>query len=151
MNTQEEVIKIRKLSQHYAFTSIQMHESIGKKIGLVGTDHKYLGFLIQKGPMTAGALAKLTGLSTGAVTGLIDRFENKKLVKRQADKTDRRKINIIPNSDKITKLITPVYKDFQENTDELLATFNKKELKILESYFLKAITIMNHKIEKFKA
>lgn len=148
MDTQEEAIKIRKLSQQYAFSSVQLHESIGRKIGLIGTDHKYLGFLIQKGQMTAGELALLTGLSTGAVTGLIDRFESKKLVKRQTDKTDRRKIIIIPNVEKITKLITPFYKDFQDNTDELFYSFTTSELKILERYFRNALEIVDRKIEK---
>lgn len=147
MNPGEEIIRMRKLSQQYVYTSIQLHESIGRKIGLIGTDHKYLGFLIQKGQMTAGELAVLTGLSTGAVTGLIDRFESKKLVKRQSDKTDRRKIIIIPNIEKITKLITPVYKDFQDSTDELFSSFSTTELNILEKYFKSTLEIMDRKIE----
>ncbi|RDC55713.1 MarR family transcriptional regulator [Pedobacter chinensis] len=148
MDNKEDVLKLRKLSQQYAYTSIQLHESIGREIGMSGTDHKYLGFLIQKGPMTAGKLAVLTGLTTGAVTGLIDRFEDKNLVKRQPDKNDRRKIIIVPNVEKIIKLITPFYKDFQENTDELFASFSIQELKILERYFLNSLEIMNRKIEK---
>lgn len=148
MDTKEEIIRIRKLSRQYAYTSIQLHESIGRKIGLPGTDHKYLGFLIQKGQMTAGELAVFTGLTTGAVTGLIDRFESKKLVKRQPDKTDRRKIIIVPDADKITKLITPFYKDFQDSTDELFSSFSTQELNILEKYFQKALEIMDRKIEK---
>ena len=76
---QETLDRLRRLSQQYAFDSIQMHEAIGRKAGLSGTDHKYLGFLMQKGQMTAGELSALTGLTTGAVTGLIDRFEQKDL------------------------------------------------------------------------
>ncbi len=148
MPDKEEVIKLRKLGQQYAYTSIQMHESIGRKIGLSGTDHKYLGFLIQKGQMTAGELAVLTGLTTGSVTGLIDRFESKKLVKRQPDKTDRRKIIITPNVEKINKLIIPFYKDFQNNTDNLFSSFNTDELTVLERYFHKALELMNKEIEK---
>ncbi|MBS1759383.1 MAG: MarR family transcriptional regulator [Bacteroidetes bacterium] len=148
MFNKEEIINLRKLSQKYAYTSIQMHESIGRKIGLNGTDHKYLGFLIQKGQVTAGQLAVLTGLTTGSVTGLIDRFENKKLVNRQPDKADRRKIIIVPNIEKIRKLITPFYKDFQNNTDELFSSFSNKELSVLESYFHKALELMNKEIEK---
>ena len=98
--------------------------------------------------MTAGELALLTGLTTGAVTGLIDRFESKKFVKRQPDKSDRRKIIIVPNVDKITKLIMPFYKDFQDNTDELFSSFTTKELKVLEKYFKNALELMNKKIEK---
>src|SRR5258705_13443923 len=100
-----EVIKrIRKLSQQYAYTSIQMHEGIGRKAGLSGTDHKYLGFLIEKGQMTAGELSNLTGLTTGAVTGLIDRFEKKKLAKRQFAEDDRRKVIIEPITKNIMAL-----------------------------------------------
>lgn len=148
MSSKLDFVKIRKLSQQHSYTSIQLHESIGRKIGLLGTDHKYLGFVIQKGQMTAGELAVLTGLTTGAITGLIDRFESKKLVKRQPDKNDRRKIIIVPDIDKITKLITPFYQDLQDDTDELLSSFTSKELNILEKYFHKSLEIMNSKIER---
>lgn len=148
MDAKEDALRVRKLSQQYVYTSIQMHESIGRKLGLTGTDHKYLGFFIQKGAMTAGELAVLTGLTTGAVTGLIDRFEQRKLVKRQPDRHDRRKVIIVPNTDKIIKLITPFYKDFQDNTDKLFASFSAGELKILEKYFLHGLAIMNDQMEK---
>src|ERR1700712_291980 len=92
--------QLRKLTQQYAYISIQMHEAVGRKAGLSGTDHKYLGFLIEKGKMTAGELSDLTGLTTGAVTGLIDRFEKKKLEKREFDVSDRRKIFIVPDTKK---------------------------------------------------
>ncbi|RAJ93029.1 hypothetical protein LX87_04541 [Larkinella arboricola] len=71
-----DVIKrIRKLNQQHSYTSIQMHEVISRKLCISGNGHKYLRFLIEKGPMTAGELANLTGLTTGAVRGLIDRLE----------------------------------------------------------------------------
>jgi DNA-binding MarR family transcriptional regulator len=144
-----DVVKgIRKLSQHYAYTSIQMHEAIGRKAGLTGTDHKYLGFLIEKGQMTAGELSALTGLTTGAVTGLIDRFEKKKLVKRQFAEDDRRKVIIVPNTQKIMALFVPLYKEFRSKSEKLMASFSDKEIKIIETYFLKAIEIMNETTNK---
>ena len=135
--------RIRKLSQLYAYTSIQMHEAIGQKAGLSGTDHKYLGFLIEKGQMTAGELSNLTGLTTGAVTGLIDRFEKKKLVKRQFAEDDRRKVIIVPNTKNIMALFVPLYKEFRNKSEKLTASFSNKEVEIIETYFLKAIEIMN--------
>ena len=134
---------IRKLSQQYAYTSIQMHEAIGRKAGLSGTDHKYLGFLIEKGQMTAGELSNLTGLTTGAVTGLIDRFEKKKLVKRKFADDDRRKVFIEPNTKNIMALFAPLYKEFRSKSEKLTATFSDKEIRIIETYFSKAIEIMN--------
>ena len=151
MASKDEIIKLRKLSQQYAYTSIQMHETIGRKAGLSGTDHKYLGFLIQKGQMTAGEFSILTGLTTGAVTGLIDRFEKKKLVKRQFDKDDRRKIIIVPNTEKIMALFEPLYKEFQDKSEKLMGSFSTEELKTLERYFLKALEIMSDTTNELKS
>jgi DNA-binding MarR family transcriptional regulator len=140
--------RVRKLNQLYAFASIQMHEAIGLKHGFSGTDHKYLGFFIEKGSMTAGELAALTGLTTGAVTGLIDRFEKKELVKRQHSKDDRRKVMIVPNIEKIMALFVPLYKDYRTKSEELIASFSNTEIKTIESYFLKSIEIMNDTTNK---
>jgi DNA-binding MarR family transcriptional regulator len=140
--------QIRRLSQLYAFTSIQMHEAIGRKAGLSGTDHKYLGFLIEKGQMTAGELSNLTGLTTGAVTGLIDRFEKKKLVKRQFAEDDRRKVIIVPNTKTIMALFVPLYAAFRSKSEKLFESFSNKEIKIIETYFSRAIEIMNETTNK---
>ncbi|SRR5258705_3925119 len=143
------VIALRKVSQQYAYTSLQMHEAIARKAGFAGTDHKYLGFFLQKGNLTAGELADLTGLTTGAVTGLIDRFEQKKLVKRTFDEKDRRKIIVVPNTQKIIALFEPFYKDFQNETDRLIATFSNSEIEIIKTYLLKGIELMKLKNEQF--
>nr|WKN40132.1 MarR family transcriptional regulator [Tunicatimonas sp. TK19036] len=140
--------RLRKLNQQYAYTAIQMHEAIGRKAGLSGTDHKYLGFLLQKGQMTAGELSNLTGLTTGAVTGLIDRFEKKKFVKRQFAEDDRRKVIIVPDNKKIMAVLEPLYREYRRKSEELTASFSNEEIKIIEAYFLKAIAIMDETTNK---
>jgi DNA-binding MarR family transcriptional regulator len=142
------VDRLRKLNQHYAYTSIQMHEAIGQQAGLSGTDHKYLGFLLQKGRMTAGEFARLTGLTTGAITGLIDRFERKKLVKRQFADNDRRKVFIEPDSKKIMAVFEPLYREYRKRSQELLASFSGREVKTIETYLLKSVEIMMETINK---
>jgi DNA-binding MarR family transcriptional regulator len=144
----ESLQRTRKLSQQYAYASIQMHEAIARKAGLPGTDHKYLGFIMEKGRMTAGELAELTGLTTGAVTGLIDRFEKKKLVKRQFADDDRRKVFIVPNAKNIMDLFVPLYKDFRNRSNKLLSSFSSKEIEIIDSYFTRAIDIMQDTTNK---
>jgi DNA-binding MarR family transcriptional regulator len=146
----DKITRVRRLSQQYAYTSIQMHETIARKAGFSGTDHKYLGFFLQKGTLTAGELADLTGLTTGAVTGLIDRFEKRNLVKRTFDKSDRRKVAIEPNSKKIIALLEPLYKEFQDESEKLIASFSSKERNIIESYFVKALALANATNNKFK-
>ncbi len=138
------VTAVRKISQQYAYTSLQLHEAVSRKAGFAGTDHKYLGFFLQKESLTAGELAVLTGLTTGAVTGLIDRFEKKKLVKRSFDKSDRRKVIVVANKNKIVEILAPFYKDFQNETDKLLASYSENEMAVIESFLAQSIELMKH-------
>lgn len=140
--------QVRKLTQAYAYTSIRMHETVARKAGLSGTDHKYLGFLLQGGAMTAGELSALTGLTTGAVTGLIDRFEKKQLVKRQYAADDRRKVIIEPDTKKIMALLEPLYRAYRSKSEKLIASFSEKELGGIEAYLSQAISIMEETTNK---
>ena len=97
---------------------------------------------MKQGQMTAGELSNLTGLTTGAVTGLIDRFEKKKLVKRKFAEDDRRKVLIEPNTKKIMEVLVPLYKEFRTRSEVLLESFSSKEFNFIQTYFLKAIEIM---------
>lgn len=148
MNSNEKIKHFRTISRQYSDTSILMHESIARKAGLSGTDHKYLGLIIQNGEMTAGELSKLTGLTTGAVTGLIDRLEKKKLIKRFFDKDDRRKVKIAINQQNTTNLLEPLFRELQEKTLKLISTFSESEIQTIERYFTSAIKIMNETKEK---
>ncbi|GAB4024019.1 MarR family winged helix-turn-helix transcriptional regulator [Spirosoma koreense] len=125
-----------------------MHEAVARQAGLSGTDHKYLGFLIQKGPMAAGELAGLTGLTTGAITGLIDRFEKRKLVRRRFAEDDRRKVIIEPDIPAIMSLLEPLYKEFRSRSEQLIASFSDEEINVIEAYFRKAIDIANETTHK---
>lgn len=137
------VDKFRTASRQYSDASIFMHEAIARKAGLSGTDHKYLGLILQHKELTAGDISKLTGLTTGAVTGLIDRLEKKKLLKRQFTKDDRRKVIIIPNAENSMKLLQPIFSELQQKTADLIASFSEKEIQIIERYLTEATAIMN--------
>lgn len=142
---------VRRLSQQYSYSTIQLHEAVGRKAGLSGTDHKYLGFLIQKGQMTAGELSNLTGLTTGSVTGLIDRLEEKKFVKRRFIQNDRRKVIIEPNTKYIMETFEPLYKEYRSKTEKLMSSFSPKEAKIIETFLTKAIQLADQTTEKLSA
>lgn len=134
--------QFRIASRQYSDASIFMHEAIARKAGLTGSDHKYLGLILQHKELTAGDLSKLTGLTTGAVTGLIDRLEKKKLLKRQFTKDDRRKVMIVPNEENTMKLLQPLFIELQQKTSELIATFSLTEIQAIERYFSEATAIM---------
>ena len=134
--------QFKAASRQYSDASIFMHEAIARKAGLTGADHKYLGLMLQHKELTAGDLSKLTGLTTGAVTGLIDRLEKKNLLKRQFTKDDRRKVIIVPNEERIMELLQPLFLELQQSTSDLIASFSLGEIQVIERYFVEATAIM---------
>ena len=150
MNRLTNLEPFRVASRKYSDTSILMHEAISRKAGLSGTDHKYLGLLIENGPMTAGELSQRTGLTGGAITGLIDRLEKKKLAKREFDKEDRRKVFIVANEANTIKLLTPLFKELQQKTTKLLASYSDRDLEIIKKYMVEATGVMNDVLENLK-
>jgi DNA-binding MarR family transcriptional regulator len=63
---------------------------------LSAPDSRVLSYLQEAGSASAGRLAAVTGLTTGAVTGMIDRLERAGAVRREADRQDRRKVIVVP-------------------------------------------------------
>jgi DNA-binding MarR family transcriptional regulator len=57
------------------------------------------------GALTAGEIARATGLTTASVTSLIDRLESKGFVQRVRDSKDRRRVIVEPNQTRLTELM----------------------------------------------
>src|SRR4051812_37338742 len=72
------------------------HAAVADRMGVSVTDAKCRSILLQLGPMTAGMLAEQLGLTTGAVTGVINRLESAGFVRRVADPKDRRRVVVEP-------------------------------------------------------
>ena len=65
-----------------------------ERLGVIDTDQHCLNIIESTGGLTAGELARAAGLSTGAVTGVVDRLERAGFARRIRDTADRRRINI---------------------------------------------------------
>ena len=95
--------------RHLATATILFHQAIADRLGMHLTDHKCGDILVQTGPITAGELAERTGLTTGAITGVIDRLEKAGFVRRVKDPDDRRRVIIEPLPERIKGQIAPLF------------------------------------------
>jgi DNA-binding MarR family transcriptional regulator len=117
--------------------TIIFHEAVANILGLHITDHKSLDLIHQFGSMPAGKLAELTGLTTGAVTGIIDRLEKEGYVRRTNDPKDRRRIIVEPTRNrKLERKIELIFKPVHERMYKLLSSYTDTEL----TFFLNAMT-----------
>jgi DNA-binding MarR family transcriptional regulator len=73
-------------------------QNVAIRFGLSESDIETLESLIEMGATTAGRLSELTGLTSGAVTRVIDRLEQAGYVRRMPDPADRRRVivEIVP-------------------------------------------------------
>jgi DNA-binding MarR family transcriptional regulator len=67
-------------------------QSVADRLKINVTDLQCLTVVMSAGPMTAGQIAEATGLTTGAITGVVDRLEKAGLVQRENDPADRRRV-----------------------------------------------------------
>jgi DNA-binding MarR family transcriptional regulator len=86
------VERLRLLGEIESTQTAMFHQAAAARYGLGVTDMKALGILLREGPQTAGALITQLGVTSGAVTGVIDRLQRQGLARREEDPTDRRKV-----------------------------------------------------------
>ena len=86
--------------------SVILSEVMAKRFGLHTTDLECLDLIFLRKDPTAGELAKATGLTSGAVTALIDRLQNAGYVERVADPSDRRRVHVRIKPDAIKPIET---------------------------------------------
>jgi DNA-binding MarR family transcriptional regulator len=105
-------------------------QTVANSVGVSSSDLECLDFLNIEGRVTAGRLAELTGLTTGAITGLVDRMEEAGFVRRERDEEDRRKvyIAIVPEAlGKIARYYEPLQKAVTKNWE----AYSDAELKLI--------------------
>ena len=105
-------------------------ELVAKRAGVTQTEMSCLGYLAEKGQATPGELAKITGLTTGAITGLITRLEKKGCVTYVRDTKDRRKV-IVKSVPKRIAIATHYYYPITVKYHRLLSTFNEEHIEFL--------------------
>ncbi|MFE7508298.1 MarR family transcriptional regulator [Promicromonospora sp. NPDC057488] len=115
---------------------VMFHEALGALMGLSAADNKALGVIRREGPMSARELANRTGLTAGAVTGLVDRLEHAGYARRTRHETDRRRLVIeatAPASPQVKAAVTEMAQAMgrvteQFSQDELLVVARWVEL-----------------------
>src|SRR5882757_5557374 len=105
-------------------------QTVANVAGISGSDLECLDFLNLEGRVTAGRLAEVTGLTTGAITGVVDRLEKAGLVRRERDEADRRKVFIVVVPEAAAK-IGQFYVPMQQAMHKVWNGYSEEELRLL--------------------
>src|SRR5829696_8832095 len=132
MKREETIHTIIDRFREMSTETIMFHQAVADELGLYITHHKYLDLVHRFGAMPAGRLAELTSLTTGAVTGMIDRLEKAGYVRRTNDPKDRRKTIVEPISNKrLERKIELLFIPLRDRMHKLLSSYSDSELAFL--------------------
>lgn len=110
----DEAVHDLKLNlRHFVVELLVSSYEATEQVGVNPTDLGALCLLLLHGPAPAGRLAELTGLTTGAVTGVIDRLEAGGFVRREVDPADRRKVIVVPDAERVDRDLFPHFPSLQ--------------------------------------
>ena len=115
-------------------------QTVAIRFGLSESDIEALEVLIDTGSTTAGTLSELMGLTTGAVTRVIDRLEQAGYVRRVPDPADRRRVIVEVVPDKVAGVQATLGRVGEASTDEI-GHYSEAELAVINDFLTRMAAI----------
>jgi DNA-binding MarR family transcriptional regulator len=143
--------ELMRTGREMSAATVMFHSAVAERAGLSATEHKAMDILSRAGPLSAGELADHTGLTTGAVTGLIDRLEAAGFVRRTRDPDDRRKVIVEPILEELGGLIGPIFMEMGRAVGELYASFGESERQVLLDFQRRMTDLLHEETRKLRA
>ncbi|MFD0468973.1 MarR family winged helix-turn-helix transcriptional regulator [Nonomuraea thailandensis] len=110
--------------------TVRHRDVMGARLGLGPTEEKTLDLLRRSGPLTAGEIAQRAGLAPATVSGLIDRLEGKWLVRRVRDLTDRRRVIVEINHERLAGF-AELFEPYAAALERVYAHYTDDELAVI--------------------
>ena len=120
---------------------VLFHHAVAERLGLGPADHKCFYLLRERGPMSGSELAVITGLTSGAITGVVARLEKAGYLTREPDPRDGRKQVLRPTAQQahdLHQVLGPIRKDMTE----LLAGFSAQEQKAVAKFLMSSTELV---------
>jgi DNA-binding MarR family transcriptional regulator len=147
MSRRELVQQLRNEIMGYLGAASDFNEGLAKKLKLSRTDMRCLDLIGRLGPLTAGRLAEESGLTTGAVTFILDRLEEAGMVTRRRDTEDRRRVwvEMVPAAqERLEGLQQPVAEDMRR----LAQQFKEDELAVVRDFMRQAKEVFERQLPR---
>lgn len=126
-----------------------LQQAIAQRAGMNTTDLDCLSIISMAVALTAGRLAELTGLTSGAITGVIDRLEKSGYVQRTQDKDDRRRVFVRAVEEKLRE-VDMLYQPLQRALDEAVSDYNNEQLALIADFLARLNPVVEGEITRLR-
>ena len=140
------------LGREFSAAVVLFNEAVGRQLGLSATERKILDILDRIGPVTAGRLAEHSGLTTGAITGIVDRLTKAGFAGREPNPDDRRSviIRVLPSAE-LDRLRDQVFGPFGRAMAAVGAGYSPAELATITSYLRQVTDVLHEHTARLNA
>jgi DNA-binding MarR family transcriptional regulator len=142
--------ELARSAQRAATDGILFHQAVADRLGLHVSDLRCLNVLFEAGSVSAGELCERTGLTTGAVTRMIDRLERAGYVRREPDPADRRRVIVTAVEEKAAKIV-PLYSGMSRAWAEAMHDYDDDQLNTILVLFDRIHDITRSEISRLRA
>jgi len=115
------------------------NDQVSQQTGISASESQFMHLLALNGPMTPSELGAQSGLTSGSVTGVLDRLEKLSFIRRDRHPTDRRKVVVVLDEAKVAEAMGQYYAEQGQALANVIDTFTAAELATVLR-FLTALT-----------
>ena len=133
----------------YQTSNDNFDQAIADHVGMNRTDMRCLDLIDQSSGMTAGELARAAGLTSGAVTAVVDRLEKAGMARRVADPADRRRVRI-EVTPRLWELTGPLMMPFITESQAILDDYSTEELERFTRFLERVIEVQAKHTERVR-
>ena len=140
-----------RLHRDLSTAIITFHEAVSRRLGMTAAERKTLGILGEMGVATPGQLASATGLTTGAITGIVDRLEKAGYARRMPNPDDRRSLLIHAlQKEKVAAMLTPIFGSLSAAMVELSGRYTPEQLEVIHKYLAETTDVLRNETNKLR-
>jgi DNA-binding MarR family transcriptional regulator len=146
----EELLRrLWEMGRRMSTQTVFLHQAIAQTFGLNATDTKCIDLILQGGdqPVTPGQLSQQSGLTTGAITHILDRLEKRGYIERVRDTGDRRRVLVRVKPESL-KPMYPKYEAIGLAYMKILEDYTDKELEFICQYHERASEVSREELIK---
>ena len=125
-------------------------QAAADRIGINATDLNCLNILSFSGQLTAGELARATGLTTASITGVIDRLEEAGYVSRERDPRDRRRVVVTLALDEALRNVASVFLPMLRDWREMAARYSDDELRLIVDFYARMEQVFRNHLVRLR-
>jgi len=126
-----------RLLRRHSTAAVLFHHAVAERLGLGPTDHKCLDVLREHGPMIGRELAAITGLTSGAITGVVAPLERAGYLRRERDPHDQRKQILTPAPER-SRDLEAVFGPIRDDAAALLTGFDTSQLTAIAEFLVRS-------------